>query len=188
MGKQRTPAQIVKDCRNSAFNINRYSVDIGYKGLWSGLASYSDFDNCSEVTDSKSFFKNAIPEFQRANNKWNEKQQVSFIENLMLGFRTSIKLFSVGNNINNQVIDGLQRLTAIAAFLDGNIKAHGLYADEYKGQHFHLLRFLNIEIYSFKEWVEVGRFYIQINEGITHSPEDIDKCKKWFKDEKGIIL
>ncbi len=69
---------------------------------------------------------NLSPEFQR-NTVWNITQQSKLIESLMLNI--PIPLFYVSADENNKwdVIDGLQRLTAIKLFcMDKSIKLKGL--------------------------------------------------------------
>ena len=45
-----------------------------------------------------------------------------------------------------------------------------------------------IRVYTFEAWEEVGKFYIDMNENITHSSQDIQKAKEWFLREKNISL
>ena len=76
---------------------------------------------------------------------------------------------------DSKIIDGLQRTTAIMDFISGKIKPFGYNYLELKKDR-NLRRFndrLTIAIYDFDSWGEVGKFYIDMNENITHSKKDI---------------
>jgi hypothetical protein len=47
---------------------------------------------------------------------------------------------------------------------------------------------LGIRIYDFKNMEEAVRFYIDMNENITHSAADITKAKEWAKANLGVDL
>ena len=107
----------------------------------------------------------------------------------MMGAKTEILLFQMEEEADSQIIDGLQRTTAILEFYKGKIKPFGYSYNELKP---YLSKFANyslmIRVYTFETWEEVGKFYIDMNENITHSKEDIQKAKDWFLNEKGINL
>lgn len=123
------------------------------------------------------------PNFQRDNNKWSQEMQIKFIENLIMGATSTIVLGSMtGQKSECVLLDGLQRTTAIFAFMNKEFKVFNEFEfnDEFEqiARHIHNL---NIRIYNFKDEKEMIQFYIDINENITHSSEDIDKAKKYLR-------
>ncbi len=191
--------KLVDFSRNSSFNRGNYYVTIAFHRFVSALALHVDYDLNQEFKnnnnkaensiDFEAFLKNITPPFQRDNNKWTKKMQIKFVENLMMGAKTEILLFQMEEETDSQIIDGLQRTTAILDFYKGKIKPFGYSYEELKP---YLNKFANyslmIRVYTFEKWEEVGKFYIDMNENITHSKEDIQKAKDWFLNEKGIIL
>lgn len=190
--------KLVDFTRNSSFNRGNYYVTIAFHRFVSALSLHVDYDLNREFKDNKkeedsidfeAFLEKITPPFQRDNNKWTKKMQVKFVENLMMGAKTEILLFQMEEETDSQIIDGLQRTTAILDFYKGKIKPFGYSYEELKP---YLNKFANyslmIRVYTFEAWEEVGKFYIDMNENITHSSQDIQKAKDWFLNEKGIIL
>jgi len=185
-----TQAELVKLARSSCFKMNPYSVHTRFnrRDFPSGLFLFTH--PYTETTDYiENYLAEITPAFQRSNDQWSESQQTLFVENILKGYKSTIILFTVEKAVSSQVIDGLQRLTALMAFISGKIKVFGLYAREYEplmlrkfGAH------IRLNIIDFKTWQEVGDFYVEINEGITHSPADIQKAKDWFLNEKGLVV
>lgn len=191
--------ELIEKVNNSAFGRSISSkVNLDVSNLIKRLEAYTDQDKFAayyenaentNLSTTKEFLTNAIPTFQRDNNKWNQEMQIKFVQNLLKGAETSILLFKTEEMQNYQVIDGLQRLTALLAFIDGEFTIFNGYAiedledvlDSFDSR-------LTIALYDFEDWKAVGQFYIDINNGITHSPEDIQKAIDWFKKEKNIIL
>lgn len=191
---------LINSCRESCFNKQSYSVNVRLKDFPLSLSLHTDYDGINkEYTtnenfsisdiDFDKFLLNMTPQFQRANNKWNKKMKIKFIENICKGVKTEILLFQFKEEDDAQIIDGLQRTTALLDFFQNKIKIFGEFY--YKDLKNDLNKFntnIHIKRYLFKTWEEVGRFYIDINENITHSKADIQKAKDWFLKEKGIIL
>lgn len=180
--------QIAFNCRNSCFSLAGSKADIHLRDNFfnEGLGLYLDYDNqrdCDIITY-------ATPEFQRSNDKWSIEKKVLFLQNILKGFRSEIILFRFGEVEDCMIMDGLQRLTAIKDFFDDKFKVFGLFYSEFEGDLKILLksRTLTIKNITFNNWKDVGRFYIDINEGITHSDTDIQKCKDWFFGSKAITL
>lgn len=123
------------------------------------------------------------PNFQRDNNKWTQEMQIKFVENLIMGTTSTIVLGSMtGQKSECVLLDGLQRTTAIFAFMKNEFKVFDEFEfnDEFEQicRHVHNL---NIRIYNFKNEKEMVQFYIDMNENITHSSEDIFKAKEYLK-------
>jgi hypothetical protein len=118
------------------------------------------------------------PEFQRENNRWTQQMQICFVENLLCGCETKIQLYDVrgrGSELGEcLILDGLQRLTAIAAYQNGEFPVFNefYWNDVNTGGIFPRLRLI-IDIFQFDTDTEACEFYIQMNKGITHSEDDL---------------
>ena len=173
--------------RNSVFNKNYYSVDIGLKGFIRNIMRYTNYELSDNITE-KDYYKlfDAIPKFQRDNNKWTKKMKISYVENIIKGCKSQpIMLYSIGSNLtDSMILDGLQRTTAIYDFIVGNITVFGDYS--YKelcdSKIVHIGVTIPIRVYTFNNEAEVVKFYIEMNENITHSAKDIDKARKYLDD------
>lgn len=193
--------KLVEFARKSSFSKNSYNVTIPFNKFVSSLSLHVDYDGLNQEfkqnnhkkeensIDFEAFLKKITPAFQRDNNKWTKKMQIKFIENLILGAKTEIMLFSMTEKEDAQIIDGLQRTTAILDFYKGKVKPFGYSYNELKPYLYQLGNYsISIRVYLFDTWEEVGKFYIDMNENITHSKADIQKAKDWFLSEKNIVL
>jgi hypothetical protein len=126
------------------------------------------------------------PEFQRSNSKWSREMQISFIENIICGYRSEIMLYSIKseNAGNCFILDGLQRTTSIQGFLDGEFpifeEIFFKYLMSTKGWGIGRADFI-LKIYEFSSHVEACKFYISMNKNITHSPEDLIQAYKYLE-------
>jgi len=193
--------QLVEKCRNSSFNRSNYQVNIDIHTFIDSMLLHTWYDELKDkkgfkecrTSDDKKFntawIERITPDFQRANNKWNKAMKLRFIENLLSGVKIELMFFRLENHEDAQIIDGLQRTTAILDFFNGKIKPFGFSYQDLK-ENFNRFQSHNIsiKIYTFSNWVEVGRFYIDMNENITHSKKDIQKAKDWFLAEHNIKL
>lgn len=185
---------LIKECENSSFSKNNYQVNIDLNHFIKSMLLHTYYDKLEIKNDecnitSKEWLERVTPEFQRKNNKWTKKMKIKFIENLLKGVKTELLLFRMKEGDDAQIIDGLQRTTAILDFLDGKIKAFGFSRKDFSNKlnsfaHHNLI----IKIYTFNTWKEVGKFYIDMNENITHSKADIQKAKDWFLNKHNIKL
>ena len=178
--------KLVEDTRKSAFNRNNYSVTRFVYDFKNGMLLHTWYDKKDSKVSNKEWLEKVTPAFQRANNKWTKKQKLLFIENLLKGVQTELLFFRFNEDEDALLLDGLQRTTAIIDFFEGKIKPFGYSYEKLKG---HMRLFgtnLEIKIYTFKDMEEVVKFYIEMNEGITHSKADIQKAKDWLLDEYGV--
>ncbi|NOI32027.1 hypothetical protein [Vibrio coralliilyticus] len=169
-----------------------YSVNVSFKNLFKtngGLLSYSSrVQEQAERERLKPYqiISELTPEFQRANTKWTLEMQKTFVENLLCGCETNIQLYDVagrgGELDDSLILDGLQRLTAISAFHNGEFAVFDeLNWDDLKtGGVFPRIK-LFMNIYQFESDVEACRFYIQMNKGITHSESDLETAYKFMR-------
>jgi len=185
-----TNEEIIKRMKESPFQKQHYEVSLDFNRITSLnfhiLGSMEDIPGFGE--DFNDLLKYGIPKFQRDNNKWSKEMQVAFIENVVEGYRPTITLFtfdSIYSKISYSrcwILDGLQRLTAIIKFLNGELKAFGRTYEELK--EFSPIKLTGyfegyVRIYRFRSMPDVIDFYIDINKNITHSKEDIQKAKNY---------
>jgi hypothetical protein len=182
MGLERT--RVLAEISKSPFNKQFYEVNISISNDIQGVFMYTGvdgkyFDGGSVVPIDKIF--DAVPVFQRSNNQWSQEMQISFVKNILSGFKTHISLFQVRDKsmVSCEILDGLQRVTALVEFFKGNFKVFGHTYQELKD-----LRvisgmrggMISLRVYTFENLNEAIDFYVSMNENITHSPEDIQKA------------
>src|SRR5690606_33990223 len=119
------------------------------------------------------------------------EMQVSYVYNVLRGMRGSpLVFYSIkpdAGKKNCMILDGLQRLTALVRFqndMDMIFEMPGnksITASEILSGDFSRLWSLvvPIRIYEFYSEIEAVNFYIEMNENITHSPEDIKRAKDY---------
>lgn len=174
---------------SSPFKRSSYNVDIRLKGFIDGLMLYikdKDYSDISEVFE-------AVPAFQRDNDKWTPAMQTKFIENILMGYRTTIMLYELVPASRYAVydkcfiLDGLQRITAIYEFMKGRLTPFGMTYDQLCESKILLGigETVGVRIYAFTTEIEAIEFYISMNENITHSAADILKAKNVLNKLKG---
>jgi len=133
------------------------------------------------------------PDFQRG-HVWTKKQQIAFVEFLLRGGKSSkIIYFNCPSwfNDNNEsdyndfvVVDGLQRLTAVLAFVHNEIPVFNAYYKDYEGG-IPIDINLIFNVNDLKTKAEVLKWYIEINSGGTpHTDSEIEKVKSLLKIEE----
>lgn len=170
--------------QQSAFNRQGYRVSFELATFYRSLRFYSESVN-AEVAD-KDLVKAMTPEFQRDNDKWSLNRKIKFVENIISGYPSEITLFTVGNELMDDcgIIDGQQRVSALQDWFEDKFPIFG---DIYYSQLSHLRRApftacrMSLVIHNFKTLLEAVQFYIDINEGISHSEADILKAKNYLK-------
>lgn len=176
----------------SAFNVApRYNVNMDFKRFFGTRTGLMDYNlRVSEAKDVErlsplDIVSRMTPVFQRANTKWTRQMQVTFVENLISGCETKIQLYDLMDYENEMdnclILDGLQRLTAIAEFQCGAFPIFGdLYWDMINtGGIFPRLN-LVLSIYQFRTDQEACEFYIQMNKGVTHSENDLKSAYEFL--------
>lgn len=129
---------------------------------------------------------NLEPIFQRG-HVWTEEQQIKYVEYLLRGGESSRTIYfncpwwhyqvGSGGYRDFVCVDGLQRLTAVCAFMENKIPAFGLYCSQFDEKipyDYDLLFNVN----DLKTEQEVLQWYIDLNEGGTpHTKEEILRVK-----------
>ena len=178
--------------RNNTFRKTYYSVDIPLRNFLKHISLHTDIEMYEKGTLSwNSFFDKAVPSFQRSNDKWTKEMQISYLENIICGYKSPpILLYTInegdGGCFDAMLLDGLQRVTAIADFLQGEIKLFDkyggfTYAELEQNKIVFIDPTIQIRKYDFQNEKEVLDFYIKMNENITHSKADIAKAKLYLK-------
>jgi hypothetical protein len=131
------------------------------------------------------------PDFQRG-RVWTEEQQVHYIQNVLRGLVDDGGLTIRFNcpswkedqaddsDLLDQVacIDGLQRLTAILEFVQGDIDVFGYQAYQLPMARIMRDHQLVIKMYDFQYKSDLLNYYLDINSGGTpHTQEELDRVK-----------
>lgn len=164
-----------------------YAVNHAVHRLENTLAQYaSDSKEIGGTFD-------LVPDFQRG-HVWHRDQQIAYIENVFRGTAPMVFKFnspSYGQRDDPKAdlapgdfvcVDGLQRLTALRAFIAGDIKAFGdLTPTSLTGTSFDLKRMnwtCTFEVFDFTRRSELLQFYLDLNSGGTiHAPEELARVR-----------
>lgn len=157
-----------------------YRVDFDIRRLRNNLDTYHP--ELLSTDTLKDMVQKMTPGFQRDNNKWTYPQKQRFIENLISGCRSEITLYSLAGDASRcYILDGLQRLTAVAGFICEDFTIWGgLRFSEIADPLVFTNGKMSLRIYDFSTEEEAISFYIAMNEGITHSPEDIARARRFL--------
>ncbi len=155
----------------------KYRVDIDWKYLGKWLSG--------EVTDLN---LDLDPDFQRG-HVWTEDQQSGYIEYILKGGTSGKELyFNHPNWMGNWegefvIVDGKQRMEAVLKFMRNELKAFGLYYNEFDGPLDAMACTFHVNIASVKTREEVLQWYLDFNAGGTpHSQEEISKVRGMIQD------
>ena len=158
---------------------SHYRVNVGYCYLIETLEQYKTEYNAD-----------LNPDFQRG-HVWTKKQQIKYIEyKLQNGPDANLIQFNCVGWMNDfrgpfQLIDGLQRITAVKLFIQDKLKVFGNYCSEFP-DHKAMLRRLNFifTINNLETRKDVLTWYIQINAGGTpHSRKEIARVQQLLDNE-----
>jgi hypothetical protein len=135
-----------------------------------------------------------IPDYQRG-HVWTMEQQTHFIENILRRVVPESGLviqFNCPNwnlpdiqtdlPLGVQCVDGLQRLTAIRLFLNGDLLPFGLSVKDLDGTAFASRRGIyriRIAMHNFTKKADLLKHYLDLNSGGTpHSQDELKRVKK----------
>lgn len=110
------------------------------------------------------------PDFQRG-HVWTEEQQISYMEFLLKNPQSGKEIYFNHPNWMNSfkgdfvLVDGLQRLTAVLAFLNNKIKVYGSYYTDYEDRLPMIC--LSFNVACLKTRADVLRWYLDFNSGGT---------------------
>ncbi|MDK9789868.1 DUF262 domain-containing protein [Vibrio sp. D431a] len=190
-------ALLSKSISKSAFKKNHGLCNVPLDGLLSSylhkvdkpkqkeLDDFSAVSGVSCIKKASEIILNAIPAFQRENDKWSIKKQQMFILNVLLGYKPEITFFRVGELGSYKILDGLQRTTALLKLfsdadflipidhdLSSFVSLKEVVAD------LPLMRTSGIlfKTYTFQTELEAVDFYLSINRDFSHSEADIARA------------
>ena len=184
---------------NSDFNKTNYEISLDFDSLKEDLIrwSLSTNDKASNLAKKISLelsfedvLEKIVPKFQRDNNKWSREMQIKFVENIILGVNTTIILGTLSNEKSECVlIDGLQRVSAIFSFMNKEFKVFESfeYNEDFENKISTFIHNLKLKIFNFKNEKDMVNFYINMNENITHSKEDIQKAKDYLNKLDNVV-
>lgn len=161
----------------------RYEVDHDFKYVEQALAGYD-----------RDYGLNLDPDFQRG-HVWTRAQQEHFIENVLRQIVASSGLIiqfncphfeehSYAGDLPRemQILDGLQRLTAVRAFMAGRIHAFGMPISGFANSSFDAARRtmfrLRFAVHTFPTRRELLSHYLALNAGGTpHASSEIERVR-----------
>lgn len=149
-----------------------------------------ELDFMAETAKKNGGSFNLTPDYQRDNVRWDQKQKIAFVENLVRNIAPVELKFNTDKDNNVTCIDGVQRITAIIDFIEGKFLVFGdLSFNELAKKRFSIARRnLVFKLYNFEEKIDLYYFYLSLNEGGTHhSKADLDKVKKLIEIEENLI-
>ena len=169
-------------------SVGNYEVNIPLRYLEKNIKEYEE-----------GYALDLNPDFQRG-HVWTREQQTAWLEYFFSGGVTGNVLyfncpeFIVGRskeqrakrNISGMtIVDGLQRLTALRAFLRNEVAIFGHYLDEFEDRDKYLthksVRF-NVNCLQTRE--ELLTWYIEMNSGGTpHTQEEIERVRNLLNEE-----
>lgn len=192
--KKLTIEEVHKAIKQSAFAKQGYTVNVPLHYLKSSLTEYTAERNQNRVDNINSdTLHSIVPNFQRECTHWTEAMQASFVENIIKGCHTEILLYNVGEEeclagFGNKVLDGQHRLMALLNFLDNKLPIFGgnLLSDlENEPIMWRGMSKIAFTVFNFDTEADAIQFYLEMNENITHSPEDISKARTILTNLKG---
>jgi hypothetical protein len=132
------------------------------------------------------------PDFQRG-HVWTDEQRTRYVEYVLRGGEGGKELLFNCRGWQNvrtdhpgpyQIIDGLQRLTAVRRFLAGELRAFGRYREQFQGQMRYYLGF-KWRVFELTR-AEVLQFYLDLNAGGTpHAESEIERVRALLSKETG---
>lgn len=189
-----TIEEVHQAIKQSAFAKQGYTVNVPLHYLKSSLTEYTAERNQNRVDNiSSETLHTIVPNFQRECTHWTEAMQASFVENIIKGCHTEILLYNVGEEeclagFGNKVLDGQHRLMALLKFLDNKLPIFGgnLLSDlENEPIMWRGMSKIAFTVFNFDTEADAIQFYLEMNENITHSPEDISKARTILTNLKG---
>ena len=146
-----------------------------------------------QLTVSLDYFKHYLenrrlimnPEFHRG-HVWTQEQQVKFVEFILSGGDTNnVIYFNYDEDAprpkNMLLVDGLQRVTAVQKFLNGDLAVFGGHKiGDFTGNMKAVLRhsYLHFNVNNLKTYKEVLKWYLEMNSnGTPHTHEEIERVR-----------
>lgn len=171
-----------KDIEKFLQSTCNYQVTIEWGYLETVLADYAE---CEAL--GASFELN--PDFQRG-HVWELYQQIEYVEFILRGGQSGHDIYFNhpgwhGGEAGHMVlVDGLQRITAVRAFMNNDIPAFGSFYRDYTDKLRAVQCRFNFHINNLKTREDVLKWYLQMNTGgIVHTKEELNRVKKLLNEE-----
>ena len=130
------------------------------------------------------------PDYQRG-HVWTTEQQVAYVEYGLMGGEKSMDITCNCPGWMDdfrgpyELVDGLQRVTAVRRFMNGGIPAFGLFHDEFEDKMDYIRPSFEWRVLSLPTRAEILNLYLLLNTGgVVHSSEEIARVKKLLEKEK----
>lgn len=128
------------------------------------------------------------PDFQRG-HVWSDEQRVQWLQHLLRGGRNGRVIYLNHPGWQDDcdgdfvLVDGKQRVSAIAAFKQNKIRVFGSYFREYTDKC-SMLQTLKINVNTLKTRALVLQWYLQMNAGGTpHTQHELDRVMGLLQSE-----
>lgn len=160
-----------------------YAVDYPWTSLERTLQNYQ-----------QDYGLDLAPDFQRG-HVWTPEQQARYIENVYRGVvppETMVIQFNAPHwddfdyegelPREIQIIDGLQRLTAVRQYLAGEVRPFGKHVSDFDGTKYSMKRWnvyrFKFSMHQFKTRANLLQHYLDLNAGGTpHAPDEIARVR-----------
>ena len=151
-----------------------YSVDVDWEYMveWIALERHEPYGIELE------------PDFQR-HHVWNEEQQTKYVEWILKGGFSGRDIFWNCKGWQDsyegplQLVDGLQRITAVRKFLDDKLSVFGHTKSQFSGRIPRMECRFKFHINNLETEEEVLKWYLAMNCGGTdHTEEELNKVRK----------
>lgn len=159
-----------------------YEVDISWDYLETWLAGHSDNNGLYNVE--------LCPDFQRG-HVWTDAQRIAFVEFKLRGGRSGdLTYWNHPNWMGSwkgtlELVDGLQRITAVRMFMRDELPAFGHRYSEYEDRLRLTDARFKVNINNLPTRAAVLRWYLELNSGGTpHSDEEIARVQALLDAEK----
>ncbi len=134
---------------------------------------------------------NLTPDFQRG-HVWTPEQQTRYVEFKLQGGASGADIYFnhpgwMGSWKGDFVcVDGLQRITAVMGFLNGEVKVFGRTIGEFEDKLPPMDPRFAVHINNLKTRTEVLQWYLEMNSGGTvHTSDELQRVKLLLAQEEG---
>lgn len=160
----------------------KYKVDVSWNYLENWIESHKE----GVQTELE-------PDFQRA-HVWTDEKRTNFVEFQLKGGTSGKDIYwncpgwmKVGKKQKFgplQLVDGLQRITAVLKFLNNEIPAYDHFYKDYEDELGYFECGFHFHVNDLDDRKDVLAWYIDLNDGgVIHTNEEIEKVKKMLEAE-----